>query len=65
MDDDLSLLETAKDQYQQYVEIRRLCELVSDDDEPEKSHPPSPEDPLTTNEISICHIDWPIQDGLS
>ncbi len=57
MDDDLSLLETAKDQYQQYVEIRRLCELVSDDDEPEKSHPPSPEDPLTTNEISISQMD--------
>ena len=57
MDAYLKSLETAKKQYQQYVEIRQICELVSDVDEPEKSTPPSPESPLTTNEVSICQID--------
>ncbi len=53
MDDYLKFVETAKSNISNTLEIRRLCELVSDDDEPEKSQPPSPEDPSTTNEISI------------
>ena len=54
MDAYLRLLETAKKQYQQYVEIRQLCELVSDDDEPENSQSPNLDDPSTANENQLC-----------
>ena len=57
MDAYLKLLETAKEQYQQYVEIRQLFELVDGDDEPEKSQPPSPENPSTTNKIILSLAD--------
>lgn len=60
MDTYLELLEAAKKQYQQYVEIRQHWELVSDVDEPEKSQPPSPESPLTTHEIPISGMDQQI-----
>ena len=54
MDDYLKLLETAKKQYQQYVEIRQLCELVMNlEEEPVRYLPPTPEHPLTTKELRI------------
>ena len=54
MDDYQKLLETVKKQYQHFVEIRQLCELVSDDVEPENSQSPSPDDPATANENQLC-----------
>ena len=48
MDAYLKSLETAKKQYQQYVEIRRPRELVDDDDDKaQETLPLSPEDPST------------------
>ena len=57
MDAYLELLETAKKQYQEYVEMRRLCELVSDENAPENSQPPSRENPSTANENQLRWAD--------
>ena len=52
MDNYLELLEKAKKEYQQYVEIRQLCEFpVYSEDEPVPNAPPNPELPLNTNRI--------------
>ena len=57
MDGYLQLLETAKKQYQHFVEISELYELLTKNgDVPPRYQPPDPENPLTTNEISICRI---------
>ena len=51
-DDYLKTLEEAKKQYQQYVEVSKLYELPTKQDEPQVQHrTPSPQHPLTTNRI--------------
>ena len=60
MDGYLELIGTAKKQYQRYVEICQLCELAVDDNAPEKSWPPSLEDPSRTNEILVSLADAPV-----
>ncbi|MDE0332898.1 MAG: hypothetical protein OXL41_13650 [Nitrospinae bacterium] len=50
----LKILEEAKKQYQQYVEVGGLYKLPrSKDTEAIRYQPPSPEHPLTTNQTCI------------
>ena len=64
MDDSLELLELAKKQYQQYLEIGQLCEATIDNvEEPVIFQSPGPETPLTTDENPIWQLDRPIQDS--
>ena len=52
--DYLRTLEKVKKQYQQYVEVSELYTLpIHKEEETIRYRPPSPENPLTTNEIRI------------
>ena len=51
-DDYMKTLEEVKKQYQQYVEVSKLYELPTKQDEPQSQRRiPSPQYPLTTNRI--------------
>lgn len=51
------VLEEVKKEYQQYVELRKVCDLV---DQKEKEEPlylsPNPKNPLTTNRFRVRRI---------
>lgn len=50
----LETLEEVKKQYQQYLEVSKLYELPTFQQESEpEAQPPSPENPLTTHTIRI------------
>ena len=53
-EDYLKTLEKVKEQYEQYLEISELYKLpIQKEEEEILVHPPSPENPLTTNRILI------------
>ena len=52
--DYLNTLEEVKKEYQQYVEVSELYTLpVQEEQEPLESRPASPDQPLTTNSVSV------------
>ena len=52
--DYLEILEEAKKQYQQYVELGELCNLLASRQEEQVEYvTPSPDNPLTTNKFCI------------
>ena len=54
-DDYLKILEDAKRQYQPYVELGELCDLLESIQEEQVEYvTPSPDNPLTTNEFRIA-----------
>ncbi len=53
----LEVLEEVKKEYQQYVELRKVCELVDQKEKEETQYlPPSPKNPLTTNRFRVRQI---------
>ena len=53
--DYLEILEAAKKQYQPYVELGKLCDLLASRQEEQVEYvTPSPDNPLTTNEFRIA-----------
>ena len=55
--DYLKALEKVKREYQQYVELRKVCELVGQKEKEESQYlPPSLEPPLTTNRFCMRRI---------
>ena len=54
LDEYLETLEKIKEQYQEYVEVKKIYELpVFKEEEPIEYQPASPEYPLTTNTLRI------------
>lgn len=52
--DYLKTLEKVKKQYQEYLEVSKIYELPTFEQEKTREHqPPSPEHPLTTNSFRI------------
>lgn len=54
--DCLKILEETKKQYQPYVELGKLCDLLESIEEEEQVEyyaPPSPDNPLTTNKFRL------------
>jgi len=52
--DYLKILEKAKKQYQQYVELGKLCDLLESMEKEQVEYvPPSPDNPLTTNKFRL------------
>ena len=53
----LKLLEEIQKEYHQYVELRKVCELVDQKEKEESQYlPPSPENPLTTDRFCLRRI---------
>jgi len=53
-DNYLKILEEAKKQYQPYVSLGELCDLIESMEEEQVEYmPPSPDNPLTTNEFRL------------
>lgn len=53
----LEVLEEIKREYQQYVELRKVCELVDQKEKEEPLYlPPSSENPLTTDRFCLRRI---------
>jgi len=53
-DDYLKILEEAKKQYQPYVELGKLCDLLESMEKEQVEYvPPSPDNPLTTNKFRL------------
>jgi len=54
-DDHLKVLEETKKQYQPYVELGKLCDLLASREEEQVEYvTPSPDNPLTTNKFRIA-----------
>lgn len=53
----LKVLKEVKREYQQYVELRKVCKLTVQREKEETLYlPPSPENPLTTNRFCVRRI---------
>lgn len=53
----LKVLEEVKREYQQYVKLRKVCDLVDQKEKEETLYlPPNPENPLTTNRFRVRRI---------
>jgi len=54
-DDYLKILEETKKQYQQYVELSKLCDLLESIEKERMEYlPPSFDNPLTTNKFCVA-----------